>query len=73
MLTKQIKNGELRAGHVIVTRSDRGNVTATHVVQEVSRVCTDLSNVHVVVRDRKSTGVLNWCMYDNAESEVHSE
>jgi hypothetical protein len=70
--TEQIKNGKLTPGHVIVTRSERGNVLATHVVQEVKRVCTDRSNVHVVAKNRKSNGTVNWCMFDNAESEVQS-
>lgn len=70
MQTQMIKNGELSNGSVIVTRSERGNVLATHVVQEVSRVCTDPSNVHVAARNRKTNGTVNWCMFDNAESEV---
>lgn len=70
MQTARIKNSELEVGHVIVTRSERGNVTATHAVQEVERICTDPSNVHVFARDRKTNGMANWCMFDNAESEV---
>lgn len=70
MLTARIKNGGLVTGNVIVTRSERGNVTATHAVQEVSRACSDPSNVHVVARERKSNSVVTWCMYDGAESEV---
>ncbi len=70
METKRVKNGTLRMGSVVITRSDRGNILATHVVQEVSRVCTDPSNVHVSAKDRKNNGTVNWCMFDNAESEV---
>ena len=70
MQTVTIKNSELTNGHVIVTRSERGNVLATHVVQKVSRVCSDPSNVHVSARDRKTNGTVAWCMFDNAESEV---
>jgi hypothetical protein len=70
MQGQMIKNGDLTIGQVIITRSERGNVLATHVVQEVSRVCSDLSNVHVVARNRKGNGTVNWCMFDNAESEV---
>lgn len=72
MQTEAIKNGELSTGHVIVTRSERGNILATHVVQEVSRACTDASNVHVVAKNRKTNGTVSWCMFDNAESEVQS-
>lgn len=70
MQTEKIKNSALTNGHVIVTRSERGNVLATHVVQEVNRACTDLSNVHVVARNRKTNGTVTWCMFDNSESEV---
>ncbi len=70
MQTQMIKNGELSNGSVIVTRSERGNVLATHVVQEVSRACTDRSNVHVIARNRKTNGTVTWCMFDNSESEV---
>lgn len=70
MQTQMIKNGSLVNGHVIVTRSERGNVLATHVVQEVNRACTDRSNVHVVARNRKNNGTVSWCMFDNSESEV---
>lgn len=70
MISEVIKNGDLRAGHVIITRSERGNVLATHVVQEVKRVCTDPSNRHVSARDRKTNNTVNWCMFDHAESEV---
>lgn len=70
MQTVRIKNSELVTGHVIVTRSERGNVLATHAVQDVSRVCTDPSNRHVSARDRKTNNTVNWCMFDHAESEV---
>lgn len=72
METKMIVNGALRTGDVIVTRSERGNVLATHVVQDVSRVCTDPSNVHVSAKNRKTNGAVNWCMFDNSESEVQA-
>jgi hypothetical protein len=72
METKMIVNGALTNGDVIITRSERGNIIRTHVVQEVSRVCTDPSNVHVSARDRKTNGTVNWCMFDNSESEVQA-
>lgn len=70
METKMVKNGELHTGSVIITRSERGNILATHVVQDVSRACTDMSNVHVAAKNRKTNGTVSWCMFDNAESEV---
>ncbi len=70
VLTARIKNDKLVTGMVIVTRSDRGNITAQHVVTEVSRVCTDPSNLHVAARDRKTNSTANWCMFGNSESEV---
>ena len=70
METQRIKNNDLSVGSVIITRSERGNVIATHVVQEKSRVCTDPSNIHVSARDRKTNGVVSWCMFYNSESEV---
>ena len=72
MDSKMIVNGALKNGDVIITRSERGNIIRTHVVQEVSRVCTDPSNVHVSARDRKTNGTVNWCMFDNSESEVQA-
>ncbi len=72
MESKMIVNGALKNGDVIITRSERGNIIRTHVVQEVSRVCTDPSNVHVSARDRKTNGTVNWCMFDNSESEVQA-
>ena len=72
MDSKKILNGALKNGDVIITRSERGNIIRTHVVQEVSRVCTDPSNVHVSARDRKTNGTVNWCMFDNSESEVQA-
>ena len=70
MQTERIKNSALETGHVIVTRSERGNVVATHVVQELSRCTADPSNRHVAARDRKTNGIANWCMFDNSDSEV---
>ena len=72
MESKMIVNGALKNGDVIITRSERGNIIRTHVVQEVSRVCTDPSNVHVSARVRKTNGTVNWCMFDNSESEVQA-
>lgn len=72
MQSSMIKNSALKNGDVIITRSERGNVLATHVVQEVNRACVDRSNVHVVARNRKNNGTVSWCMFDNAESEIQS-
>lgn len=68
--TVEIKNGELTNGHVIVVRSDRGKILDQFVVQDSARVCTDPSNVHVQAKSRKTNGTVNWCMFDNAKSEV---
>ena len=70
MLTKRVANSALVTGDVVITRSERGNVTATHVVQEVSRCTADPSNRHIAARDRKTNNTANWCMYDNSESEI---
>lgn len=70
METKIVKNSALSAGSVVITRSDRGTILATHVVQEITRGCTDPSNLHVSARDRKHNANVAWCMFDNAESEV---
>lgn len=69
-MTRHVTAGDIKPGHTIVERTERGSVTMRAVVTDTNKCTGDPSNVHVWVKVPKTTGEKLWCYFTGAPVEI---